>query len=153
MPAPLPNGHDTTIMERTGGCACGAVRFKVTAPFLGVGACHCTDCQKASGGGPNYVGLAPISAVSVTKGEPRVYRTRGGSGAEVGRAFCAECGTPLWSIPAHQPFMPVKLGALDDNSDLSPGMHIYVASAPQWHVIQDELPAFPKMPPPLPPGH
>jgi len=138
-------------MERKGGCACGAVRFKVTAPFLGVGVCHCTDCQKTSGGGPNYVGLAPIPAVCVTKGEPKVYRTTGDSGAEVGRAFCPDCGAPLWSVPAHEPFMPVKLGALDDVSDLSPGLHIYVASAPSWHPpIPADLPAFPKMPPPRP---
>ena len=133
-------------MERTGGCACGAVRFKLTAPFLGVGACHCADCQKASGGGPNYVGLAPPSAVSVIKGEPRIYRSKADSGAEVGKAFCPECGTPLWSLPAHEPYTPIKLGALDDNADLSLDMHIYVGSAPRWHVIEDGLPAFPKMP-------
>jgi hypothetical protein len=139
-------------MERTGGCACGAVRFKIAAPFLAVGACHCTDCQKGSGGGPNYVGLAPTAAVSVTKGEPRIYRRKGESGAEVGRVFCGECGTPLWSIPAHEQFLPIKLGALDDHSDLSPGMHIYVSSAPHWHQIPEGLPTFPKMPPPPPSG-
>src|SRR5580698_7609590 len=88
-------------MQRNGGCACGAVRFKVTAPFLGVAACHCTDCQKASGGGPNYVALAPASGLEVTRGEARVFHAKGDSGGEVGRAFCADCGTPLWSTPAH----------------------------------------------------
>src|SRR4029077_10171105 len=58
-------------MERTGGCACGAIRFEITAPFIGVGACHCTDCQKASGGGPNYVALTPKGARVVTKGEEK----------------------------------------------------------------------------------
>ncbi len=138
-------------MERTGGCACGAIRFKISAPFIGIGACHCRDCQKASGGGPNYVGLAPKDALVVTKGEAKLFRSKGGSGAEVARAFCADCGTPMWSIPAHEPFTPVKLGALDDNADLSPGMHIYVASAPSWHAIEDGVPTFPKMPPPMPP--
>ena len=138
------------MTERTGGCACGAVRFRITSPFLGVGACHCTDCQKASGGGPNYVALAPTAAFEVTRGEPRIFRTRGDSGADVGRAFCPVCGTPLWSEPAHEPFTPVKLGALDDTADLAPGMHIYVASAPAWHSIPDGLPAFAGMPPPMP---
>ena len=139
-------------MERTGGCACGAIRFKITAPFIGVGACHCTDCQKASGGGPNYVGLTPKDALVVTKGEAKLFRSKGDSGAEVARAFCAHCGTPLWSIPSHQPFTPVKLGALDDGSDLSLGMHIYVASAPSWHAMESEVPTFQKMPPPAPAG-
>ena len=139
-------------MERNGGCSCGAVRFAVTAPFLAVGACHCTDCQKAAGGGPNYVALAPTSAFAVTQGQPKLHRSKSDTGAEVSRAFCPDCGTPLWSIPPDAPFIPVKLGALDDYSDLSPAMHIYVSSAPHWHSVPQDLPAFPKMPPPLPSG-
>ena len=139
-------------MERTGGCACGAIRFEITSPLMGVGACHCTDCQKGAGGGPNYVALAPRDALVVTSGEATLFRSTGDSGAEVARAFCAHCGTPLWSIPAHEPFLTVKLGALDDSSDLSPGMHIYVSSAPSWHPVDDKVPSFAKMPPPAPPG-
>ena len=134
-------------MERTGGCACGAIRFKITAPLVGVGACHCADCQKASGGGPNYVALAPREAFVKTKGTPKEYHSRAESGAEATRVFCGDCGTPLWSLPENQPFMPVKLGAFDDSSDFSPGMHIYVSSAPPWHVIGEGVPTFPKMPP------
>jgi hypothetical protein len=141
------------MTEREGGCACGAVRFKVTAPFMGVGVCHCTDCQKGSGGGPNYVALAPKDAFVVTKGEAKVYSCRGDSGADIGRAFCADCGSPLWSVPGGAtPFVPVKLGALDDNSDLTPSLHLYTASAPPWHLMHDGLPAFPKSPPFPPPG-
>jgi hypothetical protein len=140
------------MTDREGGCACGAIRFKITAPFMGVGVCHCSDCQKASGGGPNYVALAPTAAFEVTKGEAKVYRTQGDSGAEVGRAFCPECGTPVWSVPAGAPFTPIKLGALDDNADLTPMLHLYVASAPPWHLMHDGLPTFEKSPPFPPPG-
>jgi len=138
-------------MERTGGCACGAIRFKVSAPFMGVGVCHCTDCQKASGGAPNYVALAPTDAFAVTKGEPRVHVAKGDSGADTRRAFCADCGSPLWSAPAGAPFTPIKLGALDDNADLTPSLHLYVSSARPWHLFHDGLPTFPKMPPFPPP--
>ena len=137
------------MTERNGGCACGAIRFRLTGPLLGVGACHCTECQKLSGGGPNYVALAPASALTVTKGRAKVYVRQGDSGAEVGRAFCPDCGAPLWSNPVHEPFITVKLGALDDASDLAPAMHIYVSSAPPWHAIPEGLPSFPKMPPPI----
>jgi hypothetical protein len=136
------------MADRTGGCACGAVRFRVTAPFVGVGVCHCRDCQKASGGGPNYVALAPTAAFEVVKGEPRVWATRADSGADARRAFCADCGSPLWSLAPGAPFVPVKLGALDENEDLSPNLHLYVASAPPWHLMHAGLPTFPKMPPP-----
>jgi hypothetical protein len=138
---------------REGGCACGAVRFKVSAPFMGVGVCHCTDCQKGSGGGPNYVALAPTTAFEVTKGKAKVYAVTGDSGADIGRAFCPDCGSPLWSEPGGgAPFVPVKLGALDDSSDLTPSLHLYTASAPPWHLMHEGLPAFPKAPPFAPPG-
>ena len=140
------------MMEREGGCACGAVRFRITAPFMGVGVCHCTDCQKSSGGAPNYVALTPKDAFEVTKGKAKIWFRTGDSGAEIGRAFCAECGSPLWSLPGGAPFVPVKLGALDDNSDLTPALHLYTASAPPWHLMHDGLPAFEKSPPFPPPG-
>jgi hypothetical protein len=137
----------------TGGCACGAVRFKTTAPPMGVGVCHCLDCQKSSGGGPNYVALIPKGGVEVTKGEAKIYISQGDSGAEIGRAFCADCGSPLWSVPGGEaPFVPVKLGAFDDPSGFAPNLHLYTDSAQPWHLMHDGLPRFPKMPPGPPPA-
>jgi hypothetical protein len=140
------------MTDRTGGCACGKVRFRITAPLMGVGVCHCTDCQKASGGPPNYVALAPKDGFEVTQGEARVYSSKADSGDEAARAFCANCGSPVWSAPPQAPFMAVKLGALDDNSDLTPTLHLYTASAPPWHLMHQGVPSFPKMPPSPPPG-
>jgi hypothetical protein len=140
------------MTDRTGGCACGAIRFKIAAPPMAVGVCHCTDCQKASGGPPNYVALVPKQAFEVTKGEARLYVGKGDSGADVGRAFCANCGSPLWSLPPNAPFTAVKLGAMDDSADLAPTLHLYTSSAQPWHLMHDGLPTFPKMPPFPPPA-
>ena len=38
-------------MAATGGCLCGAVRYEIDQTLSDVIACHCTDCQKASGSG------------------------------------------------------------------------------------------------------
>ena len=140
------------MSEIEGGCACGKVRFKISGPLMGVGVCHCLDCQKASGGGPNYVVLAPKAGFEVTRGDPKIYMSRADSGSDIGRAFCADCGTPLWSNtgPA-APFIPVKVGALDDPSGISPGVHLYVDSAQPWHLRHEGVPRFPKMPPMGPP--
>ena len=137
-------------MERTGSCACGAIRFKVTAPFIGSGVCHCTDCQKASGGGPNYVALVPRGAITLLSGTPKRFQKAGDSGLPATRLFCGDCGTPLWSEPAEMPFVPVKLGALDDSSGLEPQMQIYTSSAPAWHRLRDDIPSFEKSPPKRP---
>jgi hypothetical protein len=139
------------MSDVTGGCACGKVRFKFNKA-MGCGVCHCLDCQKASGGGPNYVVLALKDGFEVTKGEARVYTSKGDSGADIGRAFCADCGTPLWSLTGPEtPFNPVKLGALDDSSGYRPALHLYTDSAQPWHLMHEGIPRFPKMPPAGPP--
>lgn len=140
------------MTERTGGCACGAIRFRITGPLLRVGVCHCTDCQKASGGPPNYVALALDPTFEVVKGEAKAYITKSDSGNNAARMFCSECGSPWWSEIPESSLKAVKLGALDHNSDLTPTLHLYVSSAAPWHLMHEGLPAFPKMPPQAPPG-
>ena len=131
-----------------GGCACGAVRFKISGDLMGAGVCHCRSCQYAAGGPPTYVVLAPKAGFSVTRGEAKVYRSKADSGAEVGRAFCAECGTPLYTLAGPMiPFLPVKVGALDDPSTYQPGVHLYMEDAQPWHLTHQGLPQFQKMPP------
>jgi len=131
-----------------GGCACGAVRFKITAPLAAVAACHCRACQYATGGAPNYVGLAMRPSFELTKGEPKVHTSKADSGNDVSRAFCAECGTPLYTI-THDgaPFYPVKLGALDDPAGYMPNLHLYMEDAQPWHLTHEGLPQFAQMPP------
>ena len=52
----------------TGGCQCGALRFKVEGPLGEASICHCRMCQKAS--------AAPFLAL-VGPGEKPVEWTRG----------------------------------------------------------------------------
>ncbi len=80
-----------TDFEVTGGCLCGAVRFRVTAKPLAAYYCHCTMCQR-NGGGPFMAGATvPIEAFAFTKGEPKAYESSPG----FVRLSCGECGSPL----------------------------------------------------------
>ncbi|WP_293905099.1 GFA family protein [Phenylobacterium sp.] len=136
------------MSEIEGGCACGAVRFKISGELMGTGVCHCRSCQYGTGGGPNYVVLAPRAGFTVTKGEAKIHTSKADSGNEVGRAFCAECGTPLYTATGEgMPFLPVKVGALDDPSVFQPQIHLYMEDAQPWHLTHEGLPQFPKMPP------
>jgi hypothetical protein len=41
---------EPTNRSWTGGCQCGAVRYRLLAPPNHASICHCRMCQKASGG-------------------------------------------------------------------------------------------------------
>ncbi len=62
----------------SGGCLCGAVRFRVTAKPVAAYYCHCTMCQKNSGGPFMPSATVPIEAFAFTKGEPKVYESSPG---------------------------------------------------------------------------
>lgn len=42
----------------TGGCRCGRVRIRITAPPMLTTACHCTDCQRMSAS-DHFVNVRP----------------------------------------------------------------------------------------------
>ncbi|WP_275588917.1 GFA family protein [Croceicoccus hydrothermalis] len=92
----------------TGGCQCGAVRFRIEGELGEASICHCRMCQKATGGlfGP-YVG-APFDRVAWTRGEPSYFQ----SSNKVRRGFCCNCGTPL-TFEYEEGHVSFALGAMD----------------------------------------
>ena len=131
----------------TGACLCGAVTFEVSADPVFQFACHCTDCQRASGGAPTLGMAFPEPALTVTKGTPRGYSVTGDSGGDVTRSFCETCGTPLFSRPqVMRGMVVVKVGALNDPTSFKPQVDLYMDSAHAWHRPHDGAAAFAKVP-------
>lgn len=98
----------------SGGCQCGAVRFRVEGALGKPSVCHCRMCQKAFGA--FYAPLVGTAKAKLewTRGEPKRFR----SSNHVLRGFCAECGTPLtYEAPDG---MALAAGAFDDPSALAP---------------------------------
>jgi hypothetical protein len=75
----------------SGGCQCGAVRFRVEGALGDASVCHCRMCQKAFGG--FYAPLVSVRGARLewTRGQPKYFQ----SSNAARRGFCAECGTPL----------------------------------------------------------
>ena len=95
----------STARELTGGCQCGAVRFRVGR--LGRGSvCHCRMCQKAFGG--FYGALITSFDVTWTRGQPTWFQ----SSNKARRGFCAACGTPLAYLASGE--LELAIGAFDD---------------------------------------
>lgn len=95
----------------TGGCQCGAVRFRVDR-LENPSICHCRMCQKAFGG--FYGPLVTAHGLVWTRGLPKQFH----SSNMVKRGFCENCGTPLTYDYGDLP--EVAIGALDSPEMAAP---------------------------------
>jgi hypothetical protein len=125
----------------TGGCACGAVRFEVTAPFETAGYCHCKRCQRRSGALWTLNAVVPAEGFAIVGGADRVRTWAPPDGLP--KAFCGECGGHLYADGGT--IVGVRLGAVDGDPEIRPQWHQWVESAPAWEPIPDDgVPRFPQ---------
>ena len=102
----------------TGGCQCGAVRYRLEAAPTGANICHCRMCQKASGGPFMAFAGVRLDELVWTRGAPKVFA----SSDVAERGFCAECGTPLTYRILGRDRISVTIGSLDRPSAVAPAM-------------------------------
>jgi len=112
---------------RTGQCLCGAVRFEAAEVARDFQACHCTECQRWTGGGPLYAVRA--KGVTVT-GEEHIQAYHHSGHGE--RATCRICGTTLYWKLQGRGIGFVALGVLDDRSGMRLTEEIFVDNRPDW---------------------
>jgi hypothetical protein len=94
----------------TGGCQCGAIRYRLEAEANFAALCHCRMCQKASGGPLMAFAGVPSEAFAITRGAVATFR----SSDVVERGFCAACGTPLTYRILSSQRIAFTLGSLDN---------------------------------------
>ena len=125
-----------------GGCACGAVRFEVTAPFETAGYCHCKRCQRRSGALWALNGAVAADAFAIVEGADAIRTWAPPDGLP--KAFCAHCGGHVYAgAPGAGPIVGVRLGAVDGDPGIRPQWHQWVESAPAWEPLPDDgLPRF-----------
>jgi len=133
----------------TGGCQCGRVRYRITAPPLSVYACHCTECQRQSGSA--FALSMPVAREAIDlEGAPSSWRRVHESGRTILCFFCPECGTRLFHNPDYnQKVSIVKPGTLDDATWLESVGHIWTRSAQSWVEIPAHLVNYEAQPPDL----
>jgi hypothetical protein len=116
-----------TDPRRSGGCLCGAIRLTATLRDGAVQACHCTQCQRWTGGGPLF--SVPVTNLAIA-GEDSIAAYRASDWGE--RAFCRTCGTPLYWRMQGRPVAYIAAGLLDDQSGLGVVEEIFVDHRPPW---------------------
>lgn len=130
----------------TGGCFCGAIRYRATGNPVLQAQCHCRACTHVSGGGPNYFMLMPPEGFTYTEGTPKSF-TRPDSDRTVTRDFCGTCGTHLTTRRPGLREIVLKVGTLDEPSGFSPRIAIFTGEKQPYHQIPEGLHCFDTLPP------
>jgi hypothetical protein len=121
----------------SGGCQCGAVRYRVAGPLGKAGICHCRMCQKAFGNFGAALVSVPAIHLAWTRGRPSEFR----SSPIVARGFCARCGTPLFMREDGDPNYEIAIGTLDAPDAIGPMTEqAGVESKRAWFDAMRELP-------------
>jgi hypothetical protein len=121
-----------------GGCVCGAVRYRLTSDPVTLYACHCTDCQTATGTAFALSMVVNRDAIELVQGELEPHEYRLDDGRIKRTLRCARCDASLWLAPERFPnLLILQAGTLDDTSWFAPAGHIWTRSAQRWFPIPD----------------
>lgn len=121
---------DRVSLPQTGGCHCGAIRYELSAPPLMIYNCHCTNCQKISGGAFATSATIPEAAFKVTKGLPKRIEWKSDAGNTRYGLFCGDCGSRI--VHGQVPpigFLSLRAGTFDDTSWVESTGDIWTKSA------------------------
>jgi hypothetical protein len=138
-PVPKRKPAGGAPVTATGGCLCGAVRYKVKGPLRGVVHCHCGQCRRWHGhvGAYTTVALAHFSAT----GDRYLKWFR--SSKIASRGFCARCGSSLLWKRHGADNIGIAAGTLNAPTRLKSVRHIFVAHRGDYYRITDRLERLP----------
>jgi hypothetical protein len=126
-----------------GGCACGAVRYRLTSPPMFVHCCHCRDCQRQTGSAFVLNALIEADRVALLSGDTEEIRVPTASGAGQKIYRCPSCKIAVWSVYRGADKLNfVRIGTLDDPAALTPDVHIFIRSKLPWIKLPDGVPTF-----------
>lgn len=119
----------------TGGCQCGAVRFRLEGQPGTSSVCYCRMCQKASASHALALVSVGDDGMTWTRGEPSWFQ----SSNAARRGFCSACGTPLaYDAPDG---LALSVLAFDDPDAVAPTIAYGVEAKRPWC---DAIPALPE---------
>src|SRR5947208_15318989 len=108
--------------ERQGGCACGAVRYRLASDPLFVHCCHCLNCQRQTGSAFVINLLIEADRVELLAGEPLAVDVPRDDGGTQRVYRCPQCQVALYSQYGGPEIDLVKAGTLDDPSLVAPDL-------------------------------
>jgi hypothetical protein len=144
----MPKGTVTETDDQTrkgrmkidGCCHCGRISYVAEINTDYVIICHCTDCQTISGA--PYRVTVPVKTENFKlQGQPKTYVKTADSSNKRVLAFCADCGTPIYSTTLEHPVVfSLRLGMVKQRAQLVPKSQGWCGSALPWAMDIGRIP-------------
>jgi hypothetical protein len=125
-----------------GGCACGAIRYRLTSEPLFTHCCHCLNCQRQTGSAFVINLLIEADRMELLADEPQPVDVPRDDGSMQRIFRCPTCQVAVFSEYGRPEVRFVRAGTLDDPSGIRPDVHIYTRSMLPWITLPDSAPAF-----------
>ena len=127
---------------RKGGCACGAVRYRLASDPLFVHCCHCLNCQRQTGSAFVINLLIEADRVELLAGDPQPVDVPRDDGSVQSIFRCPACQVAVFSTYTRPEIRFVRGGTLDEPASVTPDVHIFTRSRLPWVEIPGSQPAF-----------
>jgi len=119
------------MTKRMASCSCGQLRIEVEGAPLGVGVCHCFECQRRTGS--VFAALASFAAPFKVTGRATEYVRAGDQGARFRFRFCPTCGTTVFHTEeGSDGSVSVAVGAFADPTFPAPQVSVYDCRRHAW---------------------
>jgi hypothetical protein len=129
-------------VTREGGCACGALRYRLTDEPLFTHCCHCRNCQRQTGSAFVINVLIEADRVIVLAGNPQRVDVPRDDGSTQPIYRCPNCQVAVFSAYGWPEVLFVRGGTLDEPTSVSPDVHIYTRSKLPWVELPESIPTF-----------
>jgi hypothetical protein len=127
---------------RVGGCACGAVRYRLASDPLVTHCCHCLSCQRQTGSAFVVNLLIEADRIELLGVEPQPVDVPRDNGTTQRIFRCPTCQVAVYSRYTSPELLFVRGGTLDRPSTIAPDVHIFTRSKLPWVALPESVPSF-----------
>ena len=121
-----------------GSCLCGKITYLYEGEITEISMCHCSQCRKAQGSA--FAAVCPIDHTKLQINGKEHIKEYASSIGKI-RAFCGECGSPLYSQKSDLPdVVRLRIGTLDTLVETNNCYHKFIDSKAEWYKIADGFP-------------
>ncbi len=117
-----------------GGCRCGQLRFRVSAPLLMAAVCHCPGCQRMTGAPFSTTAIVPAGGFEVVQGKTQIGGLRG---PDLNHFHCPDCLSWVFTrvVGMEDQFVNVRATLFDDASWFVPYIETYTSTKLPWVTV------------------